>query len=123
MKDKDGKVTNYVVPTLEEALLTAKGKIMVNLDKAYDILTMYMLYWKTETQNQVIMKGGQPIETVKREFGSYLDKVLYMPVIDLGNKEAEKIITDYLKELRPAAFEIIYSDPKIRFLQNKTITF
>lgn len=58
------------------------------------------------------MKGGQPIETVKREFGSYLDKVLYMPVIDLGNKEAEKIITDYLKELRPAAFEIIYSDPK-----------
>ena len=36
-----------------------------------------------------------------------------MPVIDLGNKEAEKIITDYLKELRPAAFEIIYSDPKI----------
>lgn len=69
------------------------------------------------------MKGGQPIETVKREFGSYLDKVLYMPVIDLGNKEAEKIITDYLKELRPAAFEIIYSDPKIRFLQNKTITF
>lgn len=113
MKDKDGKVTNYVVPTLEEALLTAKGKIMVNLDKAYDIFDdVYAILEKTETQNQVIMKGGQPIETVKREFGSYLDKVLYMPVIDLGNKEAEKIITDYLKELRPAAFEIIYSDPK-----------
>ena len=113
LKDKDGKVTNYVVPTLEEALLTAKGKIMVNLDKAYDIFDdVYAILEKTETQNQVIMKGGQPIETVKREFGSYLDKVLYMPVIDLGNKEAEKIITDYLKELRPAAFEIIYSDPK-----------
>ena len=113
LKDKDGKVTNYVVPTLEEALLTAKGKIMVNLDKAYDIFDdVYAILEKTETQNLVIMKGGQPIETVKREFGSYLDKVLYMPVIDLGNKEAEKIITDYLKELRPAAFEIIYSDPK-----------
>ena len=98
LKDKDGKVTNYVVPTLEEALLTAKGKIMVNLDKAYDIFDdVYAILEKTETQNQVIMKGGQPIETVKREFGSYLDKVLYMPVIDLGNKEAEKIITDYLK--------------------------
>ena len=87
---------------------------MVNLDKAYDIFWRCICYiGKTETQNQSkSMKGGQPIETVKREFGSYLDKVLYMPVIDLGNKEAEKIITDYLKELRPAAFEIIYSDPK-----------
>lgn len=59
LKDKDGKVTNYVVPTLEEALLTAKGKIMVNLDKAYDIFDdVYAILEKTETQNQVIMKGG-----------------------------------------------------------------
>ena len=86
--------------------------VILNTVKEAGFDDVYAILEKTETQNQVIMKGGQPIETVKREFGSYLDKVLYMPVIDLGNKEAEKIITDYLKELRPAAFEIIYSDPK-----------
>lgn len=113
LKDKDGKVTNHTVPTLEEALLTAKGQIMVNLDKSYNIFDdVYIILEKTKTKNLVIMKGRQPVETVKREFGSYLDKILYMPVVDLGNKEAEKIITNYLTQLRPAAFEIIYSDPK-----------
>lgn len=29
--------TKHRVPTLEEALLTAKGRVMVNLDKAYPI--------------------------------------------------------------------------------------
>ena len=33
LKDKDGRLTEHTVPTLEEALLTAKGQIMVNLDK------------------------------------------------------------------------------------------
>ena len=34
LKDKDGKLTTQRVPTLREALLLAKGKIMINLDKA-----------------------------------------------------------------------------------------
>ena len=35
LKDKDGKLTEHRVPTLEEALLLAKDRIMINLDKAY----------------------------------------------------------------------------------------
>ena len=58
MKDKDGKVTNYVVPTLEEALLTAKEKSWLIWTKHMTFLTMYMLYWKNRNQIKY-HEGGQ----------------------------------------------------------------
>lgn len=101
--------TKHAVPTLEEALLLAKGRIMVNLDKSYSIFDeVYAVLEKTGTTNQVIMKGRQPVEQVKREFGKYLDKVLFMPIVDLDQKEAVQQIQNYLDGLHPVAFELLY---------------
>lgn len=112
LKDKDGKLTEHTVPTLEETLLAAKGRIMFNLDKAYPVFgEVYDVLERTGTANLVIMKGSHPVETVKREFGVYLDKVIYIPVIGLDKKGAEKKIRDYMTQLHPAAFELVYSDP------------
>ena len=61
---------------MEEALLTAKGKVMLNLDKAFDYFDqVYELLEKTGTTNLVIMKSNAPAEDVKRDYGKYLDKV------------------------------------------------
>ena len=98
LKDKDGRLTEHTVPTLEEALLAAKGQIMVNLDKAYSIFD----------DVYVIMKGAQPVETVKREFGSYLDKVIYMPVVTIDEEKSMKVVEDYMEQLHPVAFELCY---------------
>ena len=44
--------TIYKVPTLEEALLFAKGRVMLNLDKAFDYFDqVYTLLEKTGTEN------------------------------------------------------------------------
>ncbi len=109
LKDKDGRLTEHTVPTLEEALLAAKGHIMVNLDKAYSIFDdVYAILEKTGTADLVIMKGGQPVETVKREFGSYLDKVIYMPVVTIDDEKSVKMVEDYMEQLQPVAFELCY---------------
>ena len=109
LKDKDGRLTEHTVPTLEEALLAAKGHIMVNLDKAYSIFDdVYAILEKTGTTDLVIMKGGQPVETVKREFGSYLDKVIYMPVVTIDDEKSVKMVEDYMEQLQPVAFELCY---------------
>lgn len=101
--------TRHAIPTLEEALLLAKGKIMINLDKAYDFFDeVYALLEKTGTTKQIIMKGGKPVQQVKEEFGQYLDKVIYMPVINLDKSNAMQLITDYLEQLSPVAFEFSY---------------
>ena len=58
LKDKDGNLTEHIVPTLEEALLAGKGQIMFNLDKAYSVFDeVYAVLEKTGTASLVIMKG------------------------------------------------------------------
>ena len=74
--------TIHKVPTLEEALLHAKGKIMINLDQAdlyFD--QIYELMKKTGTTKQIIMKGRKPVAEVKKQFGDYLEDVIYMPIV------------------------------------------
>lgn len=101
--------TKHLVPTLEEALLLAKGKIMINLDKAYDFFDqVYELLEKTGTTNQVIMKGSAPAVKVKREFGKYLNKIIYMPIVNLDKADATAVINDHLRELNPPAFELLF---------------
>lgn len=101
--------TIHSVPTLEEALLLAKGKIMINLDKAYPIFDeVYALLKKTGTTKQVIMKGTQPVEQVKKEFGKYLDEVLFMPIVNLDKPDALQQIKNYVEGLHPVAFELLF---------------
>ena len=101
--------TKYKVPTLEEALLVAKGKVMVNLDKAFPIFDdVYKILEKTGTTDQIIMKGTEPVDKVKKDFGKYLDKVIYMPIVNLDHKDALTQIDRFVKELHPLAFELLY---------------
>lgn len=101
--------TKHRVPTLEEALMTAKGRIMVNLDKAYPIFDeIYPILKKTGTVNQIIMKGSKPVADVKKDLGKYLDKIIYMPIIHLDKPGAMEQVDAFMKELHPAAFEFLF---------------
>lgn len=103
--------THHKIPTLEEAMLLVKGKVMVNLDKCYNYFDeAYNVLVKTGTESQVVMKGNVSLTQVKKEFGEYLDKVLFMPVVVLDNPESEKVITDYLEKFKPVAFEFVFKD-------------
>lgn len=101
--------TIHHVPTLEEALLHAKGKIMLNLDQAdlyFD--QIYELMKKTGTTQQIIMKGRKPANEVRQQFGDYLNDVIYMPIIDLDKPDAEQQIETFIKDMHPIAFELLY---------------
>lgn len=107
--------TIHKVPTLEEALLAAKGKVLINLDKAdrYFDLLMPVLE-KTGTARQIIMKGKKPAKEVQELYGKYLDQVIYMPVVDLYKPEARSLMDGYMADLKPAAYELVYrSDDEI----------
>ena len=104
-----GICTYSQVPTLEEALLLAKGRALINLDKAdrYFDLLMPVLE-KTGTTNQIIMKGQKPAKEVLDLYGKYLNKVIYMPVVNLDAPEAKEKMKGYMKQLKPAAYELCY---------------
>lgn len=103
------KKTPHKIPTLKQALQLAKGKIMVNLDKSYKIFAeCYKIIKATGTQSQVIVKGKKTRQEVEAEFGKYLNEILFMPVINIGNPKAPEIINDYLHHWPPVAFELVF---------------
>lgn len=110
LRDSSSAVTECTVPTLEEALLTAKGMVMLNLDKAFDYFDqVYGLLEKTGTTDLVIMKSGAPAAQVRKKYGKYLDKVVFMPIVDLDKHGAADSLRACLSQLEPVAVELLYS--------------
>ncbi|GHT11551.1 glycerophosphoryl diester phosphodiesterase [Bacteroidia bacterium] len=101
--------TKHKVPTLEEALLAAKGKVMLNLDKADRYFDLVMpLLQKTGTTGQIIMKGSKPPHEVQQFYGKYLKDVIYMPIVNLDKEDAAKQIDNFVKTINPVAFELLF---------------
>lgn len=88
-----------------------KGKILVNVDKGYDYFKdAYAILEKTGTVQQCIMKAGLPYEQVRMENGGVLEKMIFMPVINLHKDGAETIIDGYMKYLKPVAYELVFDN-------------
>lgn len=108
LKSGVGVATRHKVPTLEEALEFSKDKILVNIDKGYEYFSdCYEVMRKTGTVNQVIIKGSVPYEKVKKENAEILNKVIYMPIVNLSNPKARQVISDFAENLKPVAYEIV----------------
>lgn len=114
-----GQPTTNKIPTLEEALNDTKGKILVNLDKSYNIFEKcYNVLDKTKTQDEVIIKGNKTFNEIQKEFGKYLNKVKFMPVLNISNPHINEIVDEYLKNSKPLAFEFIINSDTIQFIEN-----
>ncbi|OAM88396.1 glycerophosphodiester phosphodiesterase family protein [Termitidicoccus mucosus] len=105
----------YRVPTLEELLVAAKDRVLINLDKADRYFDEVVpLLKKTGTARQIIMKGGKPDAEVRELYGRYLDEIIYMPIVDLDPKKKDpgynghEIIQGFLAGTKPVAFELLY---------------
>ena len=111
LKNGCGIRTKHTVPTLEEALLASRGRVLLNLDKAdryFDLVVP--LLEKTGTTRQIVMKGSKPAAEVLGLYGKYLDEVIYMPVVNLDREDAPESMEAYIAELKPVAYELIYAE-------------
>lgn len=112
LKNGLGHPQHHKIPTLEEALLTAKGKILINLDKCYGYFDeAFTIIQKTGTSKQVIIKGfNKTAKEVRSDLGTKLDSIVFMPVINLNKqKNASIVIEVFQQQLKPVAFEIVFS--------------
>ena len=112
LKNGANIATKYRIPTLEEALILSKGKILVNLDKSYEYFDQaFKIAKKTGTTNQIIIKGfNKTVNQVISDFGAKLDSIIFMPVINLDTEpKAVRIIDDFQSKLKVKAIEIVFS--------------
>jgi glycerophosphoryl diester phosphodiesterase len=120
-----GRVTNNPIPTLKEVMLALKGTgVRVNLDKSYDYYNeAFAVLKETGTLNQAIFKSDVLYDTLKQRYPLLIDNIVYMPVVYLDKPEAKQMIVDYLKHMKPYAFELIFTkDTSAILYNNKFIT-
>lgn len=125
LRNGAGIKTRHQIPTFEEVMNLCKGKIMVNVDKGYDYFKdAYEVLKKTGTVDQCIMKASLPYERVKAENGEVLDKMIFMPVVQLHKESAEATIDGYLEHMKPQAFELVFNNdsPEVQRLIKKYVT-
>lgn len=110
LRNGAGVATSHQIPTLEEAMIVAKGKIWVNIDKGYDYFDLVeKVLEKTGTTQQVLIKAGLPYQKVVAENKAVLDKLFFMPIIDMANPDAMTMVEEYIKNMQPKAFEMCFT--------------
>lgn len=106
-----GIPTEHRIPTLEEVMLLIKGKILINLDKSYDVFQqVHAVLHKTKTIDHVIMKSKFPKSKVKSDYGKLMNTVSYMPVIYLEDSLSYNMVASFQGQVD--AMEFVFPDAK-----------
>ena len=114
IKGIDGGIVDTLrIPTLREALICCKDRILVNVDHAYlyydEILE---LTEELGVTGQVLMKGRSGIDKVNEDMSKHVNNLLYMPVIDINTDRGQALFSEYVeREVVPMAFEICWNEP------------
>lgn len=109
LRSGSATVTIHEVPTLEEAMLMAKGRALVNIDQGEKYLNeIYPILVKTGTVDQVVLKGGSSYEKLTEKFGDLINKFIYMPIVTLDKPDAQEKIEVFIRELKPSAIEYCF---------------
>ncbi len=125
LRYSDGKISDYTIPTLKEALLACKGKVLVNIDKGGDVLAQIIpIIRETETEDHVVLKGNATVAAVQGMLGSN-KQLVYMPVVDLENAGATDFINSFMTDFKPYAYEVSFKGltfSPLAFTQNIVIS-
>lgn len=127
LKNNWGGATDYQVPTLEEFIQVAKGKVCLYLDKAgYDlpgheeghlVKELLKILKKHDVLEESVFVLNWPYEKAKRIFGEDLEKVIYCPVIEDKIPDLETYVDEYIEKLSPVAFQFRFDSLKTRTYQ------
>lgn len=112
LRNPAGALTSAQVPTLGEALQLIKGKVLIRVDKAYDIVDAVVAVLKeTETLHQAafVIPKDYNAARVKADWGEYLAAILLIPTLEADNNTASSAAADYHHQSTSVAFEMSFT--------------
>ncbi|MFC3559198.1 glycerophosphodiester phosphodiesterase family protein [Pedobacter jamesrossensis] len=97
LKNGLGRVTPHPIPTMNEMMLAAKGKIIINVDKGNDHLPeVFKVLKETETVDQAIVNVGDNIDYVALSSKEKIPAEAYlMVVVNAKRNDFAEIIKSY----------------------------
>lgn len=101
------------VPTLREALLCCKDRVLVNVDHAYPYYKEIVeLAAELGVTGQVLMKGKSSLDKVNEDMSKHEDNLLYMPIIDINKPKGQALFAEYQdRGVVPMAYEVCWQYP------------
>ncbi len=124
LKNADNTVSQQQVPTLEAAMLLAKGKIMLNLDKSWPIRNECIkVLKKTNTTNHAIFKASGDPSVLKKEIKDLEIDInfIYIVYCKGSDKPSAESIFDAVHSLKPKAIEICFDNDKHPIMQPENV--
>jgi glycerophosphoryl diester phosphodiesterase len=119
-----GRLTRNTIPTFEEVMLLAKGKVLVNLDKSYPYYNeAFKILKKTGTLSQALFKAEVSYPELRATYPALLDSITFMAVVNLDQPKARQVIAEYQQNMKPVAFELNFkTDTSAILSKNSFIT-
>jgi glycerophosphoryl diester phosphodiesterase len=124
LKNAIGTWTKNKIPKLEEALRFSKDKIDLNIDLKDQSQLQRVLKMVEELGmlDQVLFKQNGVVTTAKSTFGSYLNRIRFMPIVDLSDENALETVNEYLESnIKLEAFEILVEAESSDFFKMKDL--
>ncbi|TLX70370.1 hypothetical protein E9993_22310 [Labilibacter sediminis] len=98
------------IQTLEECMLGIDGNILVCINNYNgDLDIVERILNKTGTINQVIIKVQEDIDHVSDRYGTVLDRIKCVPVVNAKTPYVKGFVDDFLIEFNPYAFEVSFN--------------
>ena len=114
LKRAHGVTTDTLrMPTLREALLVCKDRILVNVDHAYPYYKeIVALTEELGVTGQVLMKGSSSLDKVNEDMAQHENNLLYMPIINANRTKGKALFAEYVQRgVVPMAFEVCWKKP------------
>ena len=122
LRDGLGVVTDMKIPTLEEVLDVTNGKILINLDKGFDYISLvYPLLKKRKMFDQVLFKGVESYKEFDAKYSSIKNEIHFMPIIRLNKNESWDKINEYIKNYKIYGFEFTIGNDEKNMIDFKKI--
>lgn len=104
-------LTDEIVPTFEEVMLAAKGKVLVNLDAKADVYrAAFEVLNTTGTSDHIVMKRRVNLKDPVLKSESPFDRVFAMPILDQQEGDPTAIIAKQSTQGPNVAFELIFNE-------------
>lgn len=109
LKSPIGVVTRQRIPTFDEVLDLAKGKILIQVDKWQPIKEKVVEVAKRHgCLNQIILRGTESSRVVRQKYGQLLDGLIYIPVLVCKGTGDDAKLDDFMDNIKTPVISLSF---------------
>lgn len=116
LKNGLGRVTNNLIPTFEEYLDIAKGRIIMDVDKGYEYFPeVISLLKKKEMIGQALINvdDNSTLDQVEAKYGKVAEDLWLMPIVDYKDSAKARLLVESYLRHKNTIYQPVWSDDRM----------